>query len=151
MNPALPTFDTPPAQRAYVHLACGGQTVVDGSDFRGLCDPLGGLLPTTTYCVHCARQDALDRFAWADTNETLADYRRRVRGSLSAFYIAKRRLLMIVCLLVVPIGLAYAASHFFTGRPVLAGVVGFVVGLLAGLIGIGAYLDTGDADFRRYR
>ena len=63
----------------------------------------------------------------------------------------KRRLLLIACLLVVPIGLAYAASRFFPGRPVLAGAVGFVVGLLGGLMGFGAYLDTGDADFRRYR
>jgi hypothetical protein len=101
--------------------------------------------------VHCARQDPLEQFAWTDTNETLADYRRRIRGSLSGLYVAKRRLLLVVCLLVVPIGIAYAASRFFTGRPVLAGVAGFVAGLLAGLIGMGAYLDTGDADFRRFR
>ena len=150
-HPALPTFDTPPVSRTYVHAACGRETVVDGGDFRGLCDPVGGLLPTTTFCVYCARQDALERFAWADTNETLTDYRRRIRGSLSALYVAKRRLLLVVCLLVVPVGLAYAASRFFSGRPVLAGIAGFVVGLLAGLIGLGAYLDTGDADFRRYR
>lgn len=151
MHQALPTFDTPPLKRAYVHLACGLQTEVDGSDFRGLCDPVGGLLPTTTFCVFCARQDALEQFAWTDTNETLADYRRRIRGSLSAFYVVKRRLLLIACLLVVPIALAYGASRLFTGRPVLAGAVGFAVGLLAGLMGYGAYLDTGDADFRRYR
>ena len=124
---------------------------MDGSDFRGLCDPIGGLLPTTTFCVHCGRQDALERFTWAYTKETLADYRRRIRSSLSPFYIAKRRLLLIACLLVVPIGLAYAASRFFPSRPVLAGAAGFAAGLLAGLIGGGAYLETGDADFRRYR
>ena len=151
MDPSLPTFDTAPDRRGYVHSACGRETVVDGGDFRGLCDPVGGLLPTTTFCVHCARQDALDQFAWSDTKETLADYRRRIRGSLSAFYTIKRRLLLVACLLVAPIGLAYGASRVFTSRPVLAGVLGFVLGLLGGLIGLGAYLETSDADFRRYK
>ena len=151
MANSLPTFDAAPEFRTYTHLTCGLQTTVDGVHLRGLCDPVGGLLPTTTFCVHCARQDALERFTWADTDETLASYRKRIRDTLSWFYVAGRRLLLLACLLLVPAGLAYVGVKLIPSRAGLAGVAGFVIGLLAGVMAYGAYLGTTGADFRRYR
>jgi hypothetical protein len=133
-----------------VHLSCGKETDIGGSDFRGLCDPVGGLLPTTTYCVHCAGQDSLDCFAWTDTRESLAAYRRRIRGTLSVFYVLKRRLLLLACLLAGPAA-AYGAARLFPTHFLAAGGAGLLVGLLGGLVAYGAYLETGDADFRRYQ
>jgi hypothetical protein len=149
--PQQSTFATVPSQRTYVHLTCGRSTTVDGDDFRGLCDAVGGLLPTTTFCASCNRQDRLDRFAWVDTSETLADYRRRVRSTLSTFYVIKRRVILLACVLIVPAALAYVTWRFVPKYPIVAGVVAFLVALLAGGIAYGAYLGTDDTDFRRFR
>ena len=145
------TFPATPDGRTYVHLDCGQQTHVDGDDFRGLCDPVGGLLPVRTFCTHCGRLDPVDRFAWADTNESLADYRRRLRSTLSPWYVAKRRLLLLGGLLLVPAALAYGAARLIPTHPIIAGTAGFLVGLLIGLMALGAHLGAAETDFRRYR
>lgn len=151
MPDALETFATPPEERAYIHLKCGQQTTVDGMEFRGLCDPVAGLFEMTARCVACDEQGALEGFVWADTNESLPSYRRRIRASVSVVYLAKRWLLSLVSLLLLPIGLAWAAMRLVPSRPGPAGVISFSVGLLGGLVFAGWYSETRDADFRRYR
>ena len=105
----------------------------------------------STFCVHCGAHDKLERFLWADTRESLAAYRRRVRSSLSASYLIRRRLILFVCLVVVPAALAYLGARLVPRYPIIMGIVGAVVGLLIGAIAYGGYLGTGQTDFRRYR
>jgi hypothetical protein len=73
-----PHFPGPitPAGRVYVHTRCGGATRVSGRDYRHVCDPFWPC--TSTYCCTCADFAPLNQVQWADTGETVADYRRRV-------------------------------------------------------------------------
>jgi hypothetical protein len=151
MRTPHPTFATVPEQRTYIHLPCGRSTVVDGDDFRGLCDPVGGLFGTTTFCTICNQQDRLDRFIWADTKESIADYRRRMRSTVSPFYMLRRRMLQWLCVPIGPLVLAYLAWRFVPKFPVIAAIVAFIVALFVGMIAYGLYLGSAETDFRKYR
>ena len=94
MATSHPTFPVAPSQRTYVHLACAQSTTVDGEDYKMLCDPFTGPFGVSTFCVHCGGQDKLERFIWADTRESLAAYRQRVRSTLSSSYLLWRRLVL---------------------------------------------------------
>jgi len=59
---------------------CGGNTRVDGHEFLVLADPFSFV--TKTMCSVCLEYPELDQVAWSDTDETIANYRRRVRSEL---------------------------------------------------------------------
>lgn len=151
MPASHPTFATIPNQRTYIHLTCGQATVITDEHFKGLCDPLTGWFGCTTFCTTCGRQDQLEHFYWADTNERLSDYRRRVRGTLSAGYLLKQRLVPLICLLIIPAACAYCGWKFVPKHHIAAGIAAFVVALFVGLILYGAFLGTDEIDFRKYR
>jgi hypothetical protein len=142
-------FPVAPSQRTYVHLACGQPTTVDGEDYKMLCDPFTGPFGVSTMCVHCGTQDRLERFIWADTRESLADYHKRLRSTLSPFYVVRRRLALFGCLVVVPAALAYLGARLVPSYPIVMGIVGAVAGLLIGAIAYGGYLGMNETDFHR--
>ena len=59
--------------------------MVDGEHYVGLCHPYFGFVPTTR-CVRCDRQGPLRDFTWADTGESISDYRRRIRAAVPAHW-----------------------------------------------------------------
>jgi hypothetical protein len=63
--------------RVYVHEACGGTTEISGDDFARVANPFTYV--SQTYCAACGTFAGLSRFAWADTDENLRDFRRRMR------------------------------------------------------------------------
>ncbi len=66
--------------RSYRHERCGGVTRVEDEDYSRLANPFtfvwGG-----TYCAECEADISLEDLCWQDTNESIADYRRRVRAT----------------------------------------------------------------------
>ena len=74
----------PKRGRVYVHLRCGQPTVITKGDYIGICNPFAG--GRGTYCAPCGRPDSLDQFVWADTGETIQDYRQRLREHAPAIY-----------------------------------------------------------------
>lgn len=69
--------------RPYRHVACGGVTMAEGKTFQIICDPLMPLVQID--CDQCEAEIKLKDLAWADTGETLSDYRRRLRETLPGF------------------------------------------------------------------
>jgi hypothetical protein len=67
-----------PDSRPYVHDRCGQITVVSGHDFSRLANPFAFV--SQTYCVVCQTFVSLRSVAWADTGESIAAYRRRLRA-----------------------------------------------------------------------
>jgi hypothetical protein len=151
MRDPHPTFAVVPNQRTYIHLTCGQATVITDEHFKGLCDPLTGWFGVSTYCTTCARQDRLERFYWADTKESLADYRRRIRATLPAGYLLKQRLVPLICALIVPAVCAYLAWRFVPKFHIAAGIGAFLIAAFIGLLAYGAFLGTDEIDFRKYR
>lgn len=150
--PSQPTFPETPTSRAYVHARCGGTTVVDGDDFVGLCNPMFGLLPVQTYCVKCAGVRPLEEFVWADTNETLAAYRQRLRATVvSPAAKLGQKVLRMVCLIGLPMmGLAFGQRHGGPGA-ILWPAVGVIVGFVLGVVILGVAAATSRRDYRKYR
>lgn len=68
--------------RPYVHKKCGQVTVISGSDFVGLCNPFEPCMGTI--CASCGGPDSTSQFAWADTEESISDYRARLRAAAPA-------------------------------------------------------------------
>jgi hypothetical protein len=62
--------------RVYVHRLCGGATEVSGGDYSHICNPFWPC--TATYCCTCAGFVGLSEVRWADTNEPISEYRRRM-------------------------------------------------------------------------
>ena len=71
------TAQSATTSRVYVHKKCRGETVVSGDAFDNLSNPF--TLVTGTQCCACNKAVNLGQVYWADTRETLAAYRRRVR------------------------------------------------------------------------
>ena len=149
MTTDLPTFPSSPTARAYVHRDCQKMTVVDGEEYEGLCHPYLGLVPTTR-CVHCDKQGPLRDFAWADTGESIADYRRRIRAAVPAHWRVIHPLTKLL-VLVLPVMGFMAGRAIATQRTVLLPIVGVVVGLVAGLMAFGIGVALNDRDYRIYR
>jgi hypothetical protein len=65
-----------PDGRVYVHRRCGGMTKVSGGDYSHICDPFWPC--TGTYCCGCSGFVSLSEVRWADTEEPVSEYRRRL-------------------------------------------------------------------------
>ena len=150
MAETQPTFEVVPTARTYVHLPCGTPTTVAGDDFKLLCDPYSGVLHASTVCMHCDRADSLDRFAWSDTRESLTNYRRRLKRTVSPGYVAWRWLVPSVFLVLLPAALVYVAARNVPEYPTVASLSAALAGVLIGLLLYGAYLLRA-RDFRRFR
>jgi hypothetical protein len=70
--------EVPLDSRPYVHESCGQVTVVSGDDFSRLANPFA--VVTGTYCVSCQAMVNLGTVSWADTQEPISKYRRRLRA-----------------------------------------------------------------------
>ena len=145
----LPTFPSPPTARAYVHRECQRTTVVDGEHFEGPCHPYFGLFPTTR-CVHCNKQGPLWNFAWADTGESISDYRLRIRAAVPAQWHVIHPLTKLLILVLPVLGLL-GGRAIATERTLLLPVAGVVVGLVAGAMAFGIGVAMHDRDYRVYR
>lgn len=67
-----------PTSRTYVHSRCRGATIVSGDDFESLANPFR--FSSGTMCATCNKIVPIKQVAWADTGESIADYRRRIRS-----------------------------------------------------------------------
>jgi hypothetical protein len=65
-------------KRSYLHSHCGGVTQVGDDDYARLANPFS-LVWGQTFCAACEQDVSLDDVRWTDTQETLADYRQRMR------------------------------------------------------------------------
>ena len=70
--------------RAYVHERCSQSTVISGDDWVGLCNPF--TQTSHTICSHCNNGFPVKEFAWADTNENVIKYVRRIRRQVPVFW-----------------------------------------------------------------
>lgn len=64
--------------RAYIHLGCGGGTVVSGGDYSHICNPFW--MCTGTFCCGCQGYVGLSEVVWSDTGEPISEYRARMRS-----------------------------------------------------------------------
>jgi hypothetical protein len=64
--------------RSYRHNHCGGVTTVDDDDFSRLANPFAFVMGST-FCAECEQDVSLEDLYWTDTEESIADFRRRVR------------------------------------------------------------------------
>lgn len=64
--------------RKYRHERCGGVTKVGDEDFSRLANPFT-FVWSGTFCAVCEDDVSLEDVYWTDTDESIADYRRRVR------------------------------------------------------------------------
>jgi hypothetical protein len=127
----FPQFPEPPESRTYVHDACGQGTTVDGWILDALSNPYRGV--SGTMCAHCDQGVPLKRVAWAETGESIADYRKRMKQLVPASFRRRRWLVAAACV-AGGLLLGVAGSYpFWTPRDVLPAVVGGAVGLVAGL------------------
>lgn len=65
--------------RSYRHDHCGGVTKVGDDDFSRLANPFAFVMGST-FCAECEQDVSLENLYWTDTEESIADYRRRVRN-----------------------------------------------------------------------
>jgi hypothetical protein len=63
--------------RAYVHQKCQQSSIISGDDWIGLCNPF--CQTSATICSHCNNAFPVKEFVWADTQENVLTYIRRVR------------------------------------------------------------------------
>lgn len=70
-------FDETPDGRPYIHDKCGEATVVSEGHFAHICDPFRPC--TGTFCVTCNGFFPLTEVRWADTDESISDYRERMK------------------------------------------------------------------------
>lgn len=69
-------FDEP--SRLFEHTRCGGVTKISGDDFIRVSDPF--TIVFNTYCAQCEADVSLSEVYWTDTDESIADYRSRMRS-----------------------------------------------------------------------
>jgi len=66
-----------PHGRVYEHVRCGGLTEVTEGDFTHICNPFRPCIET--FCCQCSRHVPLNEVNWADTQEVVSAYRKRLR------------------------------------------------------------------------
>ncbi len=69
--------------RAYRHRKCQGETIIQGKDFSGICNP--ARIGNQTFCAVCMKMDRLINFRWVDTGENLKTYRDRMKEIATPF------------------------------------------------------------------
>ena len=69
-----------PNARVYYHVTCGKATIVSGDDYVLLECPFRPV--SSTYCCGCQTFVPLHMVRWADSDESIAAYRERVRATV---------------------------------------------------------------------
>ena len=133
-----PAEITPGGGRVYIHPECGGATEITGGDFDHLADPFRIL--QGTYCCGCEQFISPDQVFWADSQESIAKYRRRcLRKTPMPLRIWRHGAGYLIC------GTVFAAIAWAVSpakNPAGAIGVAAVLGLLANLFFIGPILLT---------
>lgn len=118
--------------RTYVHRKCGQCTQVTGHDFANVCNPF---VPAAgTICSACQQGDQFANFKWADTEEKLSDFRKRMREGAPTYLKYHLAIASGVGTLFIMIGMIIAALG--NQKPVTPGLIlfsiplGFVLGFL---------------------
>jgi len=158
-NP-LETFDPPITSRPYRHNSCAQDTVISGGDFAILCDPFRGGGPT--FCSHCEVYDEVRNFAWTDTGENLARYRKRITPTDEELAPGKTVAIIGLCVALVaaPIFVmltptilrlvGYHAADFLVER-IIGGLIGFAAGFIATLLIGTPFLTKTPSDYRQFK
>ena len=143
--------DEPPDYRAYVHNRCNGVTTVSGDDYLGLCDPMTGLLPVSTFCTTCNAQAPVGEFAWTDTGESIADYRKRMLATIPLAARVNARLIRFALILGFPTAAFLIARAFTAPGAVVVPTLALIAGLLLGVLASGMHMIATQRDFRANR
>ena len=158
MNNSFPSKKrTDLSKRTYGHEECGRYTQVTEEDFKRISDPFATCL--STFCVGCSRYVPLKDVFWEETDESVADFRKRMADespSLLKFW--HRGLGFLPGFLVgAPIGYFLVYQSLFGDRkvdPSLQITIGLFVGLLVGgitYLGGELFLKRHyDIDFREF-
>lgn len=77
-NEAEDLLDLDEPSRQFGHPHCGGVTKISGDDFIRVSDPF--TIVFNTYCAQCEADVSLSEVYWTDTDESIADYRSRMRS-----------------------------------------------------------------------
>ena len=88
-------------RRVYVHDECDGETIISGKDFERLANPFQFV--SQAYCAACEKYTGLGRFYWANTGESIRDYRQRLRRLAPVS-------LKVCCYVVAPLVLAVVVA-----------------------------------------
>jgi hypothetical protein len=113
--------------RVYRHADCGELTEVTGTEFARLANPFTSA--TAAHCGVCGRPVGLDVVYWADTGESVDAYRRRLREGVPRAFTESQCLVYGAAI----VGLAVGLLGLVAGGRVLAGLLGMVIGVPAGL------------------
>jgi hypothetical protein len=136
-----------PDSRPYVHERCGQVTLVSGDDFSRLANPF--TFVSQTYCVACGAFVSLRSVAWADTGESIAAYRRRLRAEAPLSVKLAGWLLGPLAGLLIGAGVGWLITPQDLKGPVVGGVAGLV--LAAGFLMPLLSRWVGGVDYRRVR
>lgn len=125
-----------PESRAYRHLQCKQETLVSGQSFEVVSNPMSSM--ERTMCTTCGMMFPITEFAWADTNETLADYyARHTQNATPAqrFLCSKKFMVgvIVVCAIATAAAvLAFVAPNDWFTRIILA-AGGLMIGAFIGM------------------
>ena len=144
----LPTFATTPTSRSYLHLACGGVTVVGDWAFEAICNPLNDP-GVKTMCSACGRYAPLIEFKWADTGENIIDYHERLRPLLSPFA-RFTNAITALGLLALPLAGAIVAIWIKGSDTGHAWTIGLIIGAAIAVIALVLVQRLPRRDFRQY-
>ena len=126
-----PQWAKVPERRTYRHVGrCGGQTSVDGWILKVLCNPYGNA--HSTMCARCGEYPSLKQVEWADTGETIAEFRQRMIDLIPK---ATRTRVGLgrTGLFLAGLAIGVAASYpFWTTRTILPPILGILGGCVVG-------------------
>ncbi|HEV8002145.1 MAG TPA: hypothetical protein VGP63_19810 [Planctomycetaceae bacterium] len=124
--------DVPPESRSYLHAKCSTETVVGGTAFENVSNPMSSV--TRTWCSQCGAYFPMSDYAWSDTGEKISDYYARhskKATDLQHFLCSKK--VMIALWIIGFISAAIGAYFLFEQRPLGAKLVLVPIG---GAIGV---------------
>jgi hypothetical protein len=118
--------ESAPTERAYIHQACGGTTVVSGNDFSRLANPFAFV--SSTVCATCKTAASLGTFSWADTGESLTAYRRRLRRTAPLALKICGWVVAPLVALALGAGIGWLVARQDIKGPIIGGFLGLLIG-----------------------
>ncbi len=129
--------------RLYIHSKCDTETCVSGEHFLAICNPF--CPGKKTHCMGCRGFVPLRDVYWKDTDESIADYRRRMFSKAPIFWrLWGRGLNLVIGAVVGGLGGAFLVGNEYRAFKMVLGAV-FVAeglrttvtgGMIAAMIGI---------------
>jgi uncharacterized membrane protein YcjF (UPF0283 family) len=131
-----------PHSRAYRHLQCQQETLVEGQSFEVVSNPMSSM--ERTMCSTCGMMFPIADFAWVDTGETLADYyARHTQNATPAQRFLCSKKFMVAVIALFAIATAAGAYSIVANDNWLARVICVAGGLMVGAIIGGAIFLSG--------